>query len=102
MKKRIFRNITFYAYSCESGAPLHQIRCFLIISIKKVKFHRKFIEIVYRMAQHSTRLQNLTHADIIRIGANFENELRNELKAAADQETERKVEFDTLFVRMTS
>ena len=54
------------------------------------------------MAQHSTRLQNLTHADIIRIGANFENELRNELKAAADQETERKVEFDTLFVRMTS
>ena len=47
------------------------------------------------MAQHSTRLQNLTHADIIRIGANFENELRSELKAAADQETERKVEFDT-------
>ena len=46
------------------------------------------------MAQHSTRLQNLTHADIIRIGANFENELRNELKAAADLETERKVWFD--------
>jgi len=43
------------------------------------------------MAQHSTRLQNLTHEDIIRIGANFENELRNELKAAADRETERKL-----------
>lgn len=35
------------------------------------------------MAQHSTHLQNLTHADIIRIGAAFEDDLRAELKRQA-------------------
>merc|ERR1711931_26951 len=43
------------------------------------------------MAQHSTHLQNLTHQDIIRIGTQFESELRAELKSAADAETEQKL-----------
>ena len=43
------------------------------------------------MAQHSTHLQNLTHQDIIRIGTQFESELRAELKSAAEAETEQKL-----------
>jgi len=40
---------------------------------------------------HSTHLQNLTHADIIRIGAAFENDLRAELTAQAKLELDAKL-----------
>ena len=39
---------------------------------------------------HSTRLQNITHTDIIRIGSSFEEELRDKLSKENEIEIQKE------------